>query len=510
MGGREKRQHIPERFLRQLWKQQAFDVKHLETTDGKRVEIISPGTTNTDGGPDFLDARIRIGGVLHSGDVELHQGAREWLEHSHHHDAKYNSVILHVVFRGPESAITSRTASRRIVPVLILEHHLNASYHTLWNEMILGERAERLRLIRCYQGNHIVPTETIHAWLHKLAIERLELKLRRFEDRLTELVDEQRLSVQEPPSRYDDIPFGINPEELPAPQHHYAQTDFAKRRLWEQVLYEGMMEALGYSKNRGPFLRLARSLRLNFFDQHLPSAPPNETETMYEGVLFGVAGLLLSPESASDPDARTRLKQASRWWNQARQSYRGEILQQSDWQFFRLRPENFPTLRLAGAARLLPRLLTGVIFRSIIQILKHEETKPGENVRRLQELFVVPADTFWMYHYRFDERATRPLTAIIGRNRANDIILNIILPLSLLYARIFKDREVRSGCLRIFEGFQPLSDNTITRTIDTQLINNRFEIEHAWQQQGALQLYKLYCVDERCGECAVGKIVFGS
>src|SRR4051812_5271681 len=123
---------IPERFLRQLWKQTAFRTDSLLTPEGQPVEIISSGTLNTDGGPDFSGARVRVGGTLYRGDVELHRSVTEWKLHSHHLDPKYNGVILHVVLHGSASERSLPTLSKRIVPVLMLEPYLSTEYHALW------------------------------------------------------------------------------------------------------------------------------------------------------------------------------------------------------------------------------------------------------------------------------------------------------------------------------------------------------------------------------------------
>src|SRR5205823_6131244 len=100
----------------------------------------------------------------------------------------------------------------------------------------------------------------IEQWITRLAVERIEVKVRKFEERLKELIDAQHPVIKDPPSRYGEIPFGLNPEELPAPSASFAQRDLARQELWEQMLYEGVMEALGYSKNEIPFLRLAKNL----------------------------------------------------------------------------------------------------------------------------------------------------------------------------------------------------------------------------------------------------------
>ena len=509
--------HVPERFLRQLWKHLQFDTSKLQTTDSRQVEILSPGKLNTDGGPDFANARIRIGGIVYRGNVELHQNDKEWTQHAHQLDAKYNSVILHVVFRknirqkngGQGSDNLTTTKSKRNIPVLILEPYLTSSYRTLWEKMILDERSERLATIKCFSVNDSVEGTLIQSWLKKLAVERIELKVRRFEERLKELVDEQKpFVVNEPPSRYDEIPFGINPEDLPPPITTYDQRDFGKISLWNQLLFEGVMEALGYSKNQQPFIKIAQNLRLELIRELLNSPMPMECVKDIEAMLFGVAGMLSPSLKSNDAVSKSYMKKLGASWKNFRHMYHRVILHEAEWQFFRMRPDNFPTVRIAGVARMIPQLLQKDFFKSVIQTAKSQEFSANRKVRQLQSLFIVHTDGYWQHHYLFGEIAKQTVTTLIGKSRADDIVLNVVIPICLLYARIFKDKEVRHGALEIFEECPGLSDNTITRIIEKQLIKQKFKLDSAMLQQGALQLYKFYCVEERCKECAIGKEVF--
>ncbi|MBI3364087.1 MAG: DUF2851 family protein [Ignavibacteriae bacterium] len=500
--------HVPERFLRQLWKHKQFETTDLSTTDGKQIEILSPGILNTDGGPDFSDALIRIGGILYRGTVELHQHFDEWTTHSHHLDPKYNAVILHVVLHGHTAVTANMTESNRLVPVLVLDRYLTQSYRETWDAMILSERAERLSTIKCYSGNDGIESSTIHAWLEKLAVERVELKVRRFEERLKELSEEKWLHLHEPPPRYQEIPFGLNPEDLPSPLPSFSPHDFNDAHLWEQLLYEGIMEALGYTKNQQPFLTLARNVRLQFLVQHSIDASSTDAQEKKEAILFAAAGLLPSLLPTMEKESKRYLTMLKRHWKEIRTSYHGSIVNEAEWQFFRLRPENFPTVRIAGAARLISRLFEKNFFKLIIQLIKHDARSVGEQYNALRELLVVPSNGFWSNHYRFGEPARLHLKTLIGKSRADEIILNAVIPVCMLYARIFKDKAVREGALKLYKCSPVLSENTITRTIVAQLLKGKLALDSAMLQQGALQLYKFYCVEERCTECAVGRKVF--
>ena len=207
-------------------------------------------------------------------------------------------------------------------------------------------------------------------------------------------------------------------------------------------------------------------------------------------------------------ESKERIHELLEMWTDLRQYYRGEILNAADWQFFRLRPENFPTVRIAGAARLIVKFLQKNFFKSIIQTVKCGEQGSREKFLSLEYIFITHPDEFWMSHYRFGELAKHSLKTLVGKSRADEIVLNAVIPVCLLYARIFKDKDVRQSTLKVFEECPALSENVVTTTISGQLIKGKFKLDSAAFQQGALQLYKFYCVEERCKECAVGKKVF--
>ncbi|MEK9139333.1 MAG: DUF2851 family protein, partial [Bacteroidota bacterium] len=171
--------HIPERFLRHIWQRQRFNVAEVRTSDGRRVEILSPGVSNTDGGPDFTDARIRIGNIIFSGDVELHHDAQEWESHSHQTDQHYNRVILHVVMSADPLALPSRTVSKRLLPLLVLHPYLDDTLRATWMRAISDDRDERSRVLACHDLNDAVPAVVVKRWIESLAHGRMEMKIRR-------------------------------------------------------------------------------------------------------------------------------------------------------------------------------------------------------------------------------------------------------------------------------------------------------------------------------------------
>ena len=499
---------ISERFLNQIWIHQRFPASNLKTDDGKPVSILSPGKLNRDGGPDFRGARIRIGGVLYTGDVELHGRYREWTGHRHNLDPKYNSVILHVVLRANPGRTSPMTRAHRRIPVLVLGDYLNVSGDHAPAGASADEGGERPERIRCYGLNGIVDDASLKSWLLKLATDRIELKGRRYSERLRELAGSHRPRVGEPGREYDDLPFGLYPGELPPPNLDCDLPEANRDGLWEQLMYEGIMEALGYGKNQALFLRLARNLTLRTIAGNFMPPGGGDVSPRLEAAFFRISGLLSETPSKPEKESAKHMKLLRNLWTLSGECYTGEMISAAEWQFFRLRPENFPTLRLAGAARLIPRLIRKGFFGYILQMVRGDVLSARQRYSILEDLFVVRADSFWSNHYRFGERARGELKTLIGKSRAAEIIVNSIVPVCHLHARVNKDTMLEEGTAMLSAECPPGGENSSTTAIAGQLVRRRFVLDSALLHQGALQLHKFYCMEERCSECEVGRVVF--
>jgi hypothetical protein len=269
--------------------------------------------------------------------------------------------------------------------------------------------------------------------------------------------------------------------------------------LWEQLLYEAIMEGLGYSKNTEPFLILARSMRLNVLRQHdLADAGS------VMALLFGAAGLLPPERLLSHKDARRYVRALRHQWKALRGSFKGRVLQPGDWQFFRLRPSNFPTARLASMCFLSSALFGEDGFRSLISCLKKDGMTMRQRIDSCRDLFTFSPDEFWLHHYRFDQPPSAKGLSL-GTERINDILVNSVVPIVLLYARVFKDQNTRTNTLKMLESLPPPEENSITRLLKQQLLKKKARFTSAFSQQGGIQLFKFFCAPVRCTECEIGK-----
>jgi hypothetical protein len=492
--------NIHERFLRHIWSKQYLTAA-LQTADGKTLKVFDVGQLNSDGGPDFCNAKIKIDGITYSGDVEIHRTVFEWLQHQHQEDPRYNRVILHVVLETMNDAPPTLVYSGRQIPVLVLGQFLSDSIQTIWQKAILDERARYSETIQCFDKNRVLTSEALDHWLIKLAVERLELKLRRFEERLKQLAHERRLTLREWQRPYGELPFEGEHEEIPPPLPELTQKDFTNKEIWEQVLYEGVMEGLGYSKNRKPFLRLAENMTLKkITDFGIPVS-----ETTLESLMFGAAKLLPKSNRIKEKEARQYVHILRKKWKELHQQYHGEILNYADWQFFPTRPSNFPTIRVAAACLLIKEFLENDFFRRIIQTLK-VTISVTEKEHKLVQLFNIETTNFWKNHYNFEKTASTKVTAL-GASRIREIVINTVLPIALLYARIFKDKFVRKGALDVYHSLPASENNSITRLMEKQLLKGRSSLKNVSRQQAVIQLYKFYCAEGRCSECEFGVIL---
>jgi hypothetical protein len=492
--------NIHERFLCHIWSKQYLTTA-LRTTDGKSIKVFDVGQWNSGGGPDFCNAKIKINGTTYSGDIEIHRTVFDWLKHQHQEDPRYNKVILHVVLENSGDVPPTLTDSGRQIPLLVLSCFLSDSLQTVWQKAILDERAKKSETIPCYNKNLHLTSESLDHWFSKLAVERIERKIRRFEQRLQQLAHESRQAIHERRRPYGEPPLEGEHEDIPSLLPEFTQKDYTNIKLWEQVLFEGVMEGLGYSKNQAPFLRLAQTMTLKTFENYgLPIS-----EATIESLLFGVANLLPKSKDLQEKNGRHYVHELRKRWKELRPQYHGEILHGADWQFFPTRPSNFPTIRLAAASLLINEFLEHDLFRRIIQTLKANISDAEKELHVIQ-FFTVETNDFWKHHYRFEKAASRRVNAL-GNSRIHEIVMNAVLPIALLYARIFKDVSVREGALKVCHSLPASGNNSIIRFMEKQLLKGRLPLKSMSRQQAVIQLYSFYCTDGRCSECELGVLL---
>lgn len=502
-------QFIPEELLRHLWSKHYLNAAGLSTLDGRPLAIVECGTLNRDSGPDFHNAVVEINGVRYTGDIEFHRSIEDWQAHRHEKNSRYNKVVLHVVLNEPETPLPTKTESGRTIPVVILSGALTTPLEKIGDNLAREEYVSRAGAIPCARRNDPCTAPVINTWLAALASQRLRAKTDRMYRRLSEIVNEQDLIVAEPHPTYAEFSSPDDDADIPLPDSSVSPQALRRVVAWEQLLYEGIMDGLGYAKNREPFGVLARELtilRIKKISAH------TELQAFdIQALLFAFAGLLPEVETITDPQSRVTAHQLHSSWASVRQALTSDKaepllalppLHKAEWTFVPTRPSNFPTVRLAAAGVVISKIVSEQFLKRIISIVERKYMQPGTKLTQIREAFDLGPDLFWSFHYLFAEAAARP-HALLGAARIDEIIVNTVIPLAFLYGRVFNRKDICEHILNIARDVPPLEDNAILRKMEKQLFKGKLRLATSFQQQGAIQLYKEYCLNVRCAECAI-------
>jgi len=467
-----QRLNINESFVCRIWEGGSNYYSNLFTTDNEPVEILHAGKRNYDGGPDYKNAKVRIGTKTLVGDIEVHRDFSGWSEHNHPKDRKYVSVMLQVVMWDSKERTLPKLRVKRDIPTVILSEFLNQSIHKIWRE-IIDSPSGKFRL-PCYGKSSVISDEVMRKWFKELSAERLNMKTRRINERLTQLGKEST------GSRKTDV-------------------FIRKSALWKQVFYEYTLEALGFSKNKEPMLKLAENLPLAKIKSVI-NKKEEEQSIIIQSLLFGSSGMLFDVRVKGD-----YVNMLKSLWENLKSEFNIPQQNKSEWHFFRLRPQNFPTVRLAYASQLIGKLLNENLFRDLILEFKNPGFNVNESSRNLFELLSPVKDEYWSHHYNFGKESNSK-SNLIGKERINDIIVNVIIPIVYLYSDIFGKRIVQKNVIEYYNSIKFSLSNSVLDVIEKQVLKERkIKINTPALEQAAIQLYNFYCIRERCSKCPIGK-----
>lgn len=418
---------MQESFVHFLWRTRRFEGRHLFTCEGLPLSILHPGEYNAHhAGPDFFNARLRIGDTEWAGNVEMHVRASDWYQHGHQTDTAYHNVVLHVVWEADQpvlrpdgTAIPTLCLAPLAAPDL-LRHYERLLHQTSW--------------IACADQWEQVPSIIVRNWLDRMLVERLEQKTQRIEHLL-------HVSGQH----------------------------------WEAAFYHALAASFGLSVNTAPFEALARSIPLSLLARHRSDL------RQIEALLFGQAGLLDGPFQEQYP------AQLAREYRFLQHKYGLVPLPPGQWKFLRMRPANFPTVRIAQFARLVHQ--SQHLFSQVLE---------ASEAREVEHLFSVEADGYWQLHYRFDQPSVKRNKAL-GRDFIHLLMINTIIPMLFYYGRSREMPQYERKALRWLEALPPEA-NTILQGWEKMGMTAR----QAYESQALLHLKKQYCDQKRCLECQIG------
>ena len=448
-----KKLSLNENFISRIWLNPSY-YNDVKTTDGRFVNVINYGIPNTDSGADFSDALIKIDNVIYSGDVEIHQTVNDWNVHKHKKDAKYNKVILHVAFWKDDFPGSSLSQSNREIPTVILSEFLTSSIHEVWKD-IINNPSPKFKL-PCFERNNEVSTDSKKDWIKDVGITRLVYRAGRIKSRMNNLSDDLHIS--------------------------------SKKDVWEKIFLEFTFEALGFSKNKTQFLNLSKLIDLKKTKKFVKNILDADA------ALFGAAGFLCESKDDYQIDLIKR-------WNELQPLLKFDSMDRAEWHFFRLRPLNFPTLRIAYASAFMLEIIKSDFLKRIVFCFKN-----SINVfKDLTSLFLeIDFADFWKHNYDFGKKSKKE-NSVIGKSRVTDIIINVVIPLMYLYSKEFSDEDL---FIKVKKTYLTTKDKSENNVLDVMIKQLGIKPANICESQGLIHLHNFFCVKGNCGECKIGEKVF--
>jgi len=433
---------MTEEFLHHIWKFRLFDQLNLQTTVGESVEITKVGNHNFDAGPDFFNAQVKIGNTLWAGNVEIHINSSDWKKHSHQHDKAYDNIILHIVYNADETIYRS---SGETIPTLQLKGKIENKFYLNYSNFKTNKD-----WIPCEKQITTVPQLIVNNILDRLLLERLERK--------STLISES---------------LKLN------------------NNNWEETFYQYLARNFGFNTNAEPFELLAKSLPSIYLAKHKNSL------LQLEALLFGQAGLL------NNHLEDKYLQALQNEYVFLKQKLKLHSLDVHLWKFLRLRPVNFPTIRISQFANL--------IFKSNHLFSKIIETEKCDDLKKLLN---VDVSEYWNTHYVFDkisipkpgkkakgeiEPKEKSLKKCLGKDSVNCIIINTIVPFLFVYGKQRDDVKYVERALKFLD--QTAGENN---SIINKWKSLKLSVKTAYSTQALLQLKNEYCSHKKCLSCNIG------
>jgi hypothetical protein len=419
---------LKEVFLHFIWQFQLFNKQDLKLVSGETLNIIKPGNLNEQSGPDFSHAHIRFDELDFYGHVEIHLKSSDWHKHGHSDDPAYDSVILHVVLEDDQPVLNKEG---KAIPCVSLRGRIPLNFYNNYERLIQSQDK-----ISCGSQIARVNKVVLISMLDRVLLERLEEKAEKVRETLEELDGD-----------------------------------------WEEAVFRIILESFGFKRNQDGFRELARQVRFRDIKRHC-----KDLEDI-EALLFGAAGFLRG-DRKKDPYFRSLRGRYDAIVNKlpSKPVSTGVL-----WKFFRLRPANFPTLRIAQLAAFLNQK------EHLLSVILELHDK-----KEVNELFRAGVSDYWNAHYKFSDEKVKGISEI-GESSLELLAINAIIPIWIAYGKMRNREELTDRSMRLLEELSP-ENNKITRFWKEYDFPNN----NAFDSQALIQLYNRYCAERKCLKCNVG------
>lgn len=415
-----------ESFLHYVWQLVYFDTSNLLTTEGEKLQIIKQGNHNGNAGPDFLQAKIYIGAIQWVGSVEIHIKSSDWISHKHQTDLAYDNVVLHVVWENDKQI---RHADGTCIPTLELKGRVDQKLIQNYRNLVNSPLA-----IACEKSIQQVNSILTLSMIEQATMRRVEAK----SGEVISLVN-------------------------------------ANNGDWDETTYQWLAKNFGFKVNTDTFFQLAKSLPYKLVRKHINS------QLQIEALLFGQAGML---PTKTKNDYITSLFAE---YNFLRSKYSLEpTINSAQWKFLRLRPANFPTLRIAQLASLLHS--TQGLFSKISE----------GSVSDLLSLFDAAPSHYWQSHYHFSKPSASGAHAL-GKSSKEILLINGIVPILIAYGKLVGDQHQIERAVELLQQLPAEKNKLISYWKQIGV-----EAKSAFDTQGLIEQHNQMCLKRQCLNCVVG------
>jgi len=422
---------MKEDFLHYVWKFRKFDYSDLQTSNNQSILVIHPGQYLKLAGPDFFNAQLVIGTQKWAGNIEIHIKSSDWYLHQHEKDPTYENVILHVVWEHDAEIFRSDNTT---IPVLEIKRYISKETLSNYESLIFPKS-----WIYCERQLASIDFFILGNWLERLFFERLENKSHTIISLLQQTGND-----------------------------------------WEAVLFCLMAKNFGLNTNGDAFLKIALGIPFSVIRKE------NFELENIEALLFGQSGLL-------DGEKEDQyFKQLRKQFDYLSYKYQLEQAALEPLQFFKHRPDNFPTIRLSQLANLYSGRQN--LFSNIVH---------SDDVRKLYEILKISVSPYWQTHYQFDRESPKK-TKMLSVAFADLIIINTILPIRFAYAKSL-GKEISEDSVEMLRHISAEKNAVIEKFSQFGI-----KAKNAFESQALLQLKSAYCDHSKCLDCAIGNLLLKS